>query len=88
MDRQEKILKEIQRFKDGFPWMDIVAPATPSNGISVLDSEEQEKAVMDRDKTRELIGDKNVIKVVSVPGKLVNIVVKYPEYWNFNQLNI
>ncbi len=31
---------------------------------------------MDRYKTRELIGDKNVIKVVSVPGKLVNIVVK------------
>lgn len=45
MDRQEKILKEIQRFKDGFPWMDIVAPATPSKGISVLDSKEQEEAV-------------------------------------------
>ena len=44
-----------------------------ANGLS---REEQEKAVMDRDKTRELIGDKNVIKVVSVPGKLVNIVVK------------
>ena len=45
MDRQEKILKEIQRFKDGFPWMDIVAPATPSKGISVLDPKEQEEAV-------------------------------------------
>ena len=44
-----------------------------SNGLS---REEQEKVVMDRDKTRELIGDKNVVKVVSVPGKLVNIVVK------------
>ena len=44
-----------------------------ANGLS---REEQEKVVMDRDKTRELIGDKNVIKVVSVPGKLVNIVVK------------
>ena len=45
MDRQEKILSEIQRFKDGFPWMDIVAPATPSKGISVLDPKEQEEAV-------------------------------------------
>ena len=46
---------------------------TVANGLS---REEQEKAVMDRDKTRELIGGKNVVKVISVPGKLVNIVVK------------
>ena len=45
MDRQEKIQSEIKRFKEGFPWMDIVAPATPSKGIAVLDAEEQEKAV-------------------------------------------
>ena len=45
MDRQKKIENEIRRFKEGFPWMDIVAPATPSKGISVLDSEEQEEAV-------------------------------------------
>ncbi len=45
MDRKEKIDSEIRRFKQGFPWMDIVAPATPAKGIAVLDSDEQEKAV-------------------------------------------
>ena len=45
MDRQEKILSEIQRFRDGFPWMDIVAPATPSKGIAILDPDQQEEAV-------------------------------------------
>lgn len=45
MDRQEKIQSEIKRFKEGFPWMDIVAPATPSKGIAVLDAEQQEEAV-------------------------------------------
>ena len=44
MDRQEKIQKEIERFKVGFPWMDIVAPATPSKGIEVLDAAQQEEA--------------------------------------------
>lgn len=28
---------QVNRFKDGFPWMDIVAPATPEKGIEVLD---------------------------------------------------
>ena len=45
MDRQEKIQSEIQRFKDGFPWMDIVAPATPSRGIEILDAEKQQEAI-------------------------------------------
>ncbi|MBR3285680.1 MAG: DUF4301 family protein [Bacteroidales bacterium] len=45
MDRQEKIQKEIERFKVGFPWMDIVAPATPARGIEVLDEGRQEKAM-------------------------------------------
>ena len=45
MDRQEKIQKEIERFKVGFPWMDIVAPATPARGIEVLDEGQQENAI-------------------------------------------
>ena len=45
MDRQEKIQKEIERFKVGFPWMDIVAPATPGKGIAVLDAAKQEEAI-------------------------------------------
>lgn len=34
------IEEQVERFKKGFPWMDIVAPATPGNGITVLDEEE------------------------------------------------
>ena len=29
--------EQIERFKKGFPWMKIVAPATPERGIQVLD---------------------------------------------------
>lgn len=31
--------RQIERFKKGFPWMKIVAPATPEKGITVLDGE-------------------------------------------------
>ena len=44
-----------------------------ANGLT---KEEQEKLVMERENTKQLIGDKTIVKVVSVPGKLVNIVVK------------
>lgn len=37
-----KINAQIERFHKGFPWLDIVAAATPEKGIKVL-SEEQEK---------------------------------------------
>lgn len=30
---------QVERFKKGFPWLDIVAPATPERGIEVLDAE-------------------------------------------------
>ena len=33
----EKVESQVERFKKGFPWMDIVAPATPERGIKVLD---------------------------------------------------
>ena len=38
-------IEQIERFKTGFPWMDIIAPATPSKGIRVLSPEEVDKAV-------------------------------------------
>ncbi len=44
-----------------------------ANGLS---KDELQKLVMERDNTKELIGEKTVVKVISVPGKLVNIVVK------------
>lgn len=38
--------------------------------------EDMEKAALESDKIKEAIGDKNVAKVIVVPGKLVNIVAK------------
>ena len=35
---------QVERFKKGFPWMKIVAPATPERGIQVLDAEAVEAA--------------------------------------------
>ena len=37
--------EQIDRFKKGFPWMKIVAPATPERGIQVLDEAQIEAAV-------------------------------------------
>ena len=37
--------EQIERFKKGFPWMKIVAPATPDRGIQVLDEAQAEAAV-------------------------------------------
>lgn len=35
---------QVELFRKGFPWMKIVAPATPGNGICVLDDEEASRA--------------------------------------------
>ena len=39
-----KINAELERFKKGFPWLDIVAPATPEHGIEVLAPERVNEA--------------------------------------------
>ena len=39
-----KINAELERIKKGFPWLDIVAPATPERGIEVLSEEEAARA--------------------------------------------
>lgn len=41
-----------------------------------LSREEMEKAAMENEKVKGLIEGKNVVKVIAVPGKLINIVVK------------
>ncbi len=41
-----------------------------------LDKAEAEKAAMDNEKVKALTEGKNIVKVIVVPGKLVNIVVK------------
>ena len=33
----QTVADQVERFKKGFPWMKIVAPATPERGILVLD---------------------------------------------------
>ncbi len=41
-----------------------------------LSKKEMEKTVMENEKVKGLIEGKNVVKVIAVPGKLINIVVK------------
>ena len=40
-----KIEAQVERFKKGFPWLDIVAPATPERGIRILSEEETDRAI-------------------------------------------
>ncbi|MGP1610463.1 MAG: DUF4301 family protein [Candidatus Cryptobacteroides sp.] len=42
--------KQIEHFKKGFPWMKIIAPATPERGIFVLDGDEADAACKYYDK--------------------------------------
>ena len=44
MKNDKKINDQISRFKNGFPWLDIVAPATAQKGITILDSKAIEEA--------------------------------------------
>ena len=41
-----------------------------------LNKDETEKFAMQSEKIKELTADKQIIKVISVPGKLVNVVCK------------
>ena len=41
-----------------------------------LSREEMEKAALENDKIKELVSGKTIVKVICVPKKLVNIVVK------------
>lgn len=47
-----KTLAQIERFRKGFPWLDIVAPATPGKGIEVLDEKAATEAAAYADKAR------------------------------------
>ena len=40
----QTVQDQVERFKKGFPWMKIVAPATPEKGILVLDEAAVEAA--------------------------------------------
>lgn len=54
MQLTEKDKKEMKRFGTGFPWMEIVAPATKERGIRILDETMVENAV---DVARKAISD-------------------------------
>lgn len=41
----QNVQNQVERFKKGFPWLKIVAPATPGKGISVLDGGAADAAV-------------------------------------------
>ena len=41
----EVVQEQVERFRQGFPWMKIIGPATPARGIFVLSEEEQDAAV-------------------------------------------
>ena len=40
----QTVAEQVERFKKGFPWMKIIAPATPERGIQVLDEAAVEAA--------------------------------------------
>ena len=40
-----KMNAQVERFRKGFPWLSIVAPATPGRGIEVMDEARQDEAV-------------------------------------------
>ena len=40
-----EVKEQIEHFRNGFPWMKIVGPATPARGIKVLDARAVEAAV-------------------------------------------
>lgn len=41
----DSVREQVERFKKGFPWLKIVAPATPERGIMALDEEQADAAV-------------------------------------------
>ena len=41
----ETVRAQVERFRKGFPWMKIIAPATPGNGIEVLDEKQEDAAI-------------------------------------------
>ena len=43
---------------------------------SDISQEDMKTAALEDEKVKDFIGDKNVVKVIAIPGKLVNIVVK------------
>ncbi|MCQ2181092.1 MAG: DUF4301 family protein [Bacteroidales bacterium] len=58
------IKSQIERFRTGYPWLDIVAAATPGRGIEVLDEDRRKEAVEYADKAQV----KGKVKFVPASG--------------------
>ena len=41
----KQVEAQVERFKKGFPWMNIVGPATPERGIRIMTDSEADDAV-------------------------------------------
>ena len=81
----------IFHFENNRPVADFFCPSCreeyelKSNGTSIgkkvndganMTKEEMEKVALENDKIQASIGDKTVVKVIAIPKKLINIVVK------------
>lgn len=64
----EKDLMEIERFKNGFPWMQIIAPATPAKGIRKLSENEIAEAVNKAEEARKATGEQALSFAKFVPA--------------------
>src|SRR5690606_15919810 len=61
----EKVEEQIRNFVEGFPFLNIEAPATPGHGIKVLSEEELDRAV---DTYQQLAPEKTIVKFVPASG--------------------
>lgn len=61
-------IEQIERFKTGFPWMDIIGPATPAKGIKVLTQEEETAAYERAEKAMAEGGNKALKFAKFVPA--------------------
>src|SRR5690606_29284330 len=61
----EKVEEQIRNFVEGFPFLNIEAPATPGHGIQVLSEEELNEAV---NVYQRLSPEKTIVKFVPASG--------------------
>ncbi len=59
------VLKQIEYFKKGFPYISLIRPATPGDGLQVLDKEEKNRLV---EKYESAAGNMKITKFVPASG--------------------
>ena len=66
-----QVKDQIEQFKNGFPWMKIVGPATPERGIKVLDAKAVEAAV-DYYKKADIKGKSKFVPASGAASRMFN----------------